>query len=159
MLLSDYSGGTSPVFKDKWYYQYRPGFGLAEWRDDYPGGKKVVMDAPIGWGDTQQIGSSYVNYPQMVWWKSWPPAFSKGVQTVAFEQMFGSFGISTGTYNNVLQFSYLQAWDGKPATGARYWMAEGVGPIALEWLAQDPKNPLIAPMIVTARMDAVVSSV
>jgi len=159
MLLSDYSGGASPVFKDKWYYQYRPGFGLAEWRDDYPGGKKVVMDAPIGWGDTQEIGSAYVNYPQMVWWQSWPPSFSKGCQIVAFEELHPSFSLTTGNYNNVLQFTYLQSWDSKPALGARYWMAEGIGPVAVQWMAQDPKNPIHNPLIITARMDAVISHV
>lgn len=159
MLLSDYSGGVSPVFKDKWYYQYRPGFGIAEWRDDYPGGKKVVMDAPIGWGDTQAVGSSYINYPQMVWYQSWPIAFSKGCQIVAFENLLPTYTNTVGTYKNVLQFTYLQSWDSKPATGARYWMAEFTGPISLQWIAQDPKNPIHNPLIVTSRMDAVISTV
>ena len=30
---------------------------------------------------------------------------------------------------------------GKPATGARYWMALGVGPVATSFLTQDPQDP------------------
>jgi hypothetical protein len=36
-------------------------------------------------------------------------------------------------------------------------MAKGVGPVAVQWLAQDPKD--INRMIETARMDAVISHV
>ena len=45
MLYNNYSG--SGEWLNRWYYQYRTGFGIAEWRDDTPG-KKVVMNPPIG---------------------------------------------------------------------------------------------------------------
>lgn len=158
MLLTDYDSHLT--WKDTWYYQNRPGFGVAEWRDDYPG-KKIVMSPPIGWGEWQEIGGSYINYPKMDLFRSWPPALSKGVQCVAYENLLESMTLSNGvnTYKNVLQLTYLQSWDGKPGTGARYWMAKGVGPVALQWLAQDPKDPLGKPIIQTARMDATISVV
>lgn len=155
MLYDDYDG--KGVWKDRWYYQYRAGFGIAEWRDDYPGGKKVVMDPPIGWGNLEVIGGSYQNSPKMDPFRSWPPAIAKGQQIVAFEKHLANFLVASGiVYQDVLQFTYLQSWDGKPAIGARYWMALGIGPVAVQWLAQDPKDK--TKIIETARMDAVVTS-
>ena len=155
MLLDDYDGNGG-AWRDRWFYQYRPGFGIAEWRDDYPGGKKVVMDPPIGWGNYQEIGGSYINYPKMSFWKSWPPAMSSGVQIVAYEALLNSFENKSGTYNDVLQFTYLQSWSGKPAAGARYWMAAGLGPVSVQWIAQDPKD-ISKPLIQTARLDATIT--
>jgi hypothetical protein len=158
MLYIDYDAHLT--WKDTWYYQYWPQFGVAEYRDDYPNGKKVVMSPPIGWDEWAEIGGSYVNYPKMSPFKSWPPSFAKGVQCVAYEALIPTMTLASGTsYNNVLQFTYLQSWDGKPGTGARYWMALGVGPIAVQWLAQNPTDPLGKPIIETARMDAVVTDV
>lgn len=162
MLYVDYDAHLT--WKDTWYYRHQPGVGIMEWRDDYPGGKKVVMDGicgePIGWGDFQEIGGSYVNYPKMNPFQSWPPAAAHGVQCVAYEALLPSMTVECGdTYEDVLQFTYLQSWDGKPAGGARYWMAKGVGPIAVQWLAQDPTDPTGKPLIQTARMDAVVEDV
>ena len=158
MLYTDYDAHLT--WKDTWYYQNRPGFGVAEWRDDYPG-KKVVMSPAIGWGENQEIGGSYINYPKMDLFRSWPPAMSSGVQVVAYEALLPSMTLANGqdTYKEVLQFTYLQSWDGKPGTGARYWMAKGIGPIAVMWLAQDPKDPYGKPIIATSRMDATVSIV
>jgi hypothetical protein len=74
---------------------------------------------------------------------------------VAFEALLPSLTLDNGkTYDNVLQYSYLQSWSGKAAGGARYWAALGTGPIRLAWMAQDPSNPLGKPLIVTATMDA-----
>ncbi len=157
MLLTDFDAHLN--WKDTWLYQYRPGFGVAEYQDNYPGGKKVVMDGmfgvPIGWGDFTSIGSSYINYPKMNPVKSWPPAFASGVQCVAFEAMLPSLTLDNGkTYENILQYSYLQSWDSSPAGGARYWSAEGIGPIRLQWMAQQKMNPTTSPLIITATMDA-----
>jgi len=156
MLLNEYD--EHQVWTDRWYYEYRPGFGVAEWRDDYPNCKKVVMTPPIGWGDQETIGGSYVNYPKMDMLRCWPPAWSKGIQIVAYEKLLPTFVNSCGSYSNVLQFTYLQGWSGKPATGARYWAAAGIGPVSLQWIAQDPKD-VSKPLIETARMDAQISSV
>ena len=139
MLYNNYdSAGT---WLNKWYYQYRTGFGVAEWRDDYPGNKKVVLNPPIGWGEFQEVGSDYIDYPKFDVFKCWPPAASKGVQIVHFEEHISQMNVLGVYYQDVIKFSYLQNWDGKPATGARYWMALGVGPIATQFLTQDAKDP------------------
>ena len=157
MLYIDYDAHLT--WKDTWYYQYRQGFGVAEWRDDYPG-KKIVMSPSIGWGEYADIGGSYVNKPKMDLFRSWPTAMASGVQCVAYEKLLDRIKLDSGNiYTDILQFTYLQSWDGKPGTGARYWMAKGVGPVAVQWLAQDPKDPTGKPMIETARMDAIVTDV
>jgi hypothetical protein len=56
MLYNNYD--ASLTWLNRWYYQYRPGFGIAEWRDDY-NGKKLVMSPPIGWGEYSRIGANY----------------------------------------------------------------------------------------------------
>ena len=158
MMYIDYDAHLT--WKDTWFYQYKPGFGISEYRDDYPNGKTVGMSPAIGWGEYQDIGSSYINYPKMNPFQSWPPAMSGGIQIVAFENVLTGHITANGvTYNDVLQFTYLQSWSGKPGGGARYWMAKDVGPVSVQWLAQDPKDPYGKPLIQTARMDAVVTSV
>ena len=139
MLYNNYdSAGT---WLNKWYYQYRTGFGVAEWRDDYPGNKKVVLNPPIGWGEFQEVGSDYINYPKFDFFKSWPPASSNGIQLVHFEEHISQMSTLGVYYQDVIKFTYLQNWNGKPATGARYWMALGVGPIQTQFLTQDAKDP------------------
>jgi len=158
MLYIDYDAHLT--WKDTWYYRYNVGIGINEWRDDYPGGKKVVLSPPIGWGENQLIGSDYITYPKMSLFQSWPPAMANGIQICHYEALIPSMTLTNNnTYFDVLQFTYMQAWDGKPGTGARYWMANGVGPIAQKWLAQDPKDPYSKPIIQTARMDATVTRV
>jgi hypothetical protein len=162
LLYIDYDAHLN--WKDTWYMQYRAGTGVVEWRDDYPGKKVVVDGAPFGraifWGDTIDIGQTSVTYPKMNPFLSWPPAASGGCQCLAFEAHLSSMVLFNGTtYDDVLQFTYLQSWDGKPGTGARYFMARGVGPIAVQWIAQDPSNPIGKPLIQTARMDSVVTNV
>jgi len=139
MLYNNYDSNNT--WLNRWYYQYRTGFGIAEWRDDYPGGKKVVMNPPIGWGEIVDLGSTYENKPQFDFFKCWPPASSSGEQIVVFEQRLDSMFVKNVTYQDVIVFSYLQSWNGKPATGARYWMALGVGPIVTTFLTQDAKDP------------------
>lgn len=165
MLYIDYDAHLT--WKDTWYYKVTQD-GLMEWRDDYPG-KKVVMSPGIGWGGFQEIGGTYINKPKMSPFQSWPPAMASGVQICAYEKLLDkwSYGLPessdlvgrAATYTDVLQFTYLQSWDGKPGGGARYWMAKGVGPVSVQWLAQDPTDPYGKPLIETARMDAVVTSV
>jgi len=135
MLYNNYD--TAGTWLNKWYYQYRTGFGIAEWRDDYPKGKKVVLSPPIGWGEFQEVGSTYINYPKFDFLKCWPMAFSNGTQIVSFEEHITQDTAVGVYYQDVIKFSYLQNWNGKPATGARYWMALGVGPIKTQFLTQD----------------------
>jgi hypothetical protein len=161
MLYIDYDAHLN--WKDTWYYNVTQD-GLMEWRDDYPG-KKVVMSPGIGWGATQEIGGTYINKPKMSPFQSWPPAMASGVQIVAYEQLLNTYRYTcsntewASVYKDVLVFTYLQSWSGKPGGGARYWMAKGVGPVSVQWLAQDPTDPYGKPLIQTARMDAVVTSV
>lgn len=155
MLYNNYLPDGS--WGNRWYYRYNTGFGIAEWRDDYPKGKKVVLNPPIGWGEFQEVGSDYIDYPKFDFFKCWPPAASKGVQIVHFEQRLSAFTACAVTYQDVIQFTYLQNWDGKPATGARYWMALGVGPVATQFLTQDAKDPKIVNESV--RWDATVTRV
>lgn len=145
MLYIDYDAHLT--WKDTWYYKVTPE-GLMEWRDDYPG-KKVVMSPAIGWGGMQEIGGTYINKPKMSPFQSWPPVMASGVQIVAYEALV----------DDTLIFTYLQSWAGKPGTGARYWMKKGVGPVSVQWLAQDPTDPYGKPLIKTARMDAVITSI
>ena len=135
MLYNNYD--ANHAWLNRWYYRYNPGFGVSEWRDDYPNNKKVVLSPAIGWGEFQDIGSTYINYPKFDFFKCWPPATSSGTQIVAFEQYLNAYK----SYYDVLVFSYLQNWNGKPATGARYWMAMGVGPVATQFLTQDVTDP------------------
>lgn len=152
MLYSDYD--AAGTLKDVWFYQYRPGFGVAEYRDDYPGGKKVVMNPPIGWGEFAQIGGTYQNSPKMDPFQSWPPAMAQGFQYIWWEQHLDTFTQRDGTeYHDVLQFLYTQSWGGGKASGARYWMALGIGPVSVQWVAQAPDGSIVE----TTRMDGKVS--
>lgn len=138
MLYNNYD--SAGIWLNKWFYQYRTGFGIAEWRDDYPGNKKVVLKPPIGWGEMARIGGTYIDYPKFDFFKCWPPATGYGTQIVAFEEHISQMDVLGVYYQDVLKFSYLQSWGDKPATGARYWMALGVGPIATTFLTQDAKD-------------------
>ncbi len=162
MCLYDYNAHLD--VQDIWYYRYNPGTGIAEFRDDYPqSNKKVVMDGtlgfPIMWGEWLDVGQDFISYPKMNPIESWPPAFGKGVQIVHIEQHLDSWRNTVGTYTDVLVYTYMQAWDGKPGGGARYWAANGVGPVSLQWLAQQPDDPYGKPIIQTARMDSVITNI
>lgn len=155
MLYNNYD--SNGVWLNKWYYKYQPGFGVAEWRDDYPNNKKVVLNPPIGWGEFINVGGSYQNKPQFDFFRCWPPAQGSGDQIVYMEQHLSSFTACAITYQDVIQFTYLQSWGGKPATGARYWMALGKGPVATQFLTQDSNDP--SKIVETGRWDAVVTRV
>ena len=137
MLLSEFS--DKGVQKNRWYYQYLPGVGVCEWRDDYPN-KTVVLRNPIGWGDEVSVGKTYTNSPRMCPTSSWPPAFKAGRQFVHLEKFYPTYVCKSGdTYDDVLQFAYLQTWGrNETIAGARYLMAKGVGPISVQWIAEVP---------------------
>lgn len=155
MLYNNYDSKNE--WLNRWYYRYETGFGISEWRDDYPGNKKVVLKPPIGWGEFQEVGSVYQDKPKFDFFRCWPPATGYGDQIVMYEKRLPEFTACDVIYTDVIQFSYLQAWGGKPATGARYWMALGVGPVATQFIAQDEKDP--SKVIETGRWDAVVTRV
>ena len=156
LLYVDYDAEGKWV--DTWYMRYIPGEGLMEWRDDYPKGglfgarKKIVMNPAIGWGEWAVIGETYKNYPKMNPFSSNPPSFQKGTQIVIYESWTPSMTLSNGDkYEDILTIVYQQSW-GKKTSGARYYLAKGIGPIALNWIAPHPNKP--SEYVTTARMDA-----
>jgi hypothetical protein len=157
LLYVDYNEKGEWV--DTWYLRYEAGKGLMEWRDDYPTGgwftnrKKVVMNPGIGWGEFGEIGGFYRNFPKMDPIRSNPPQFMSGTQTVIWESHIPEMTLSNGDrYTDIITMVYQQSW-GKKTAGARYYMAKGIGPIALNWIAPDPNNP--NNFITTSRMDAI----
>jgi hypothetical protein len=127
-----------------WFYQHRPGFGIAEWRDDHPldGWRRNIFGAkdrhiflnPIGWGEYATIGGTYVNRPVKNTLLCWPPMFAVGEQQIYFEAFLDDFSTYHGVdYTDVLVFKYRQRFGGR-SSGARYYNARGIGPVAIEWI-------------------------
>lgn len=130
-----------------WYYRYVPGFGIAEWRDDYPpsdrflskwfsGGQEVVMmGEPIGWGSVETLGGSYVNHPAVAGLKCWfPRRNNKALQLVRFEELSPEWVTPSGkTFRNVLRLTCVQNWQREPPTLIEFWFAKGVGPVAIKF--------------------------
>jgi hypothetical protein len=132
------------TFLNKWFMQIRPAFGVAEWRDDYPPdkdnprGKIIVMDPPIGWGNVETVPGNYYNKIETDPWQCIPFTIAEAEQTVVYEELLPTFTTWHGdTFENVLVFSYAQKW-GKNVSGARYWMAENIGPIGVSFIIQNP---------------------
>lgn len=127
-----------------WFYRYRPGFGIAEWRDDHPlnGLKRNIFGKrdrhvflrPIGWGECVDLGDIYQNKPIKNTLLCWPPMFAVGHQQVHFEGRLDSFSTYHSVdYRDVLVFKYRQRF-GRRSSGARYYNALGIGPVAIEWI-------------------------
>lgn len=157
MLYDDYNADS--VWQDRWFYKHQVGFGVAEWRDDYPANgvvktlfgdkKKLVFSTPIGWGDKVQIGDYVANTAVVDTLKSCPPQFGSCVQSIVFEAFLPSFQSGGVIYPDVLVFMYQQKW-GSKITGARYWMARGIGPISVQWHGVGPNGQIIE----SSRLDA-----
>lgn len=153
--------GANGNWLNTWFYQYQPSFGIAEWQDQYPQTgilaalfgpvKQVTMSTPIGWGDWANIGSTYTNSPSINPLGSNPPGqFGTGYQAVTFEALDPTFTLSNGTtYTNVLVFADVQIWSGQ-AQETWFWMAQGLGPIAIQFFAPDPSTAVLEP---TTRFD------
>lgn len=127
-----------------WYYKYDAGFGIAEWRDDHPlnGSKRKIFGKkdrhvfinPIGWGEYTVVGDIYQNKPVKNTLLCWPPMFAIGHQHIHFECILDNFSTYHGIdYQDVLVFKYQQRF-GKRSSGARYYNARGIGPVAIEWI-------------------------
>lgn len=151
MIEEDYHDGK---FADRWYMQYRPGFGYAEWRDDYPG-KVITFTEPIGWGEFVTVGGLYVNHPKVDIFRTWPPTLKlNGTQAIVFEALHPTMTLRDGTvHKDVLQMLYQQFW-GDKESGARMWMAKGVGPICIQWVARDNTT---GQLVLSDRYDAVIT--
>ena len=87
MLYEDYNAAGE--WQDTWFYYVKSGYGIAEFRDDYPQKdstlkrifgptKKIVMSEPIGWGDKLPVGGVYQNNPKFDFFKCCPPQTSTG---------------------------------------------------------------------------------
>jgi len=147
LIYGDYD--HTGTFKDNWYLQYQPGQGVVEWRDDYPN-KKVVMSPGIGWGDLVNIGDTFVNKPSFDTFACSPPQIGSGDQIVNFEAHHLKWTNAAGKeWDDVLQISYMQRWGGGKWAGARYWLAAGLGPCAVQWQAENDKGEIVT----TSRMD------
>ena len=152
MIQENYDAAGS--FLNKWYMQIRANFGVAEWRDDTPG-KVIVFSEPIGWGNVQEVPGNYINHPVTDPFQCIPLMAAKATQSVNFEAFLPTFELSNGTiYSDVLQFAYLQFW-GSHASGARYWNAKGVGPVAVQFIIQNGDGT----WTVTDRWDATVNEI
>ena len=162
MLCQDFDNG---VYTDTWYLQYDPVLGVKEVRDDYPQTnkllaslfgptKKQLLSSPILWGNEVEVGQVITCSPSYNTFGSTPPIIGTGFQAVLFEALLPSLTLASGKeYPNILQFMYAQTWSGV-TTGARYWMAEGVGPIAISWLGYGPAGNVT---VTEPRADAVIT--
>ena len=162
MLCEDYNEGT---YQDTWYLQYDPVLGVKEVRDDYPQTNKLlaslfgptqkeVLSSPILWGNEVEVGQVITCSPSYNTFGSTPPIIGTGFQAVLFEALLPSLTLASGKeYPNVLQFMYAQTWRGV-TKGARYWMAEGVGPIAISWLGFGPAGNIT---VTEPRCDAMIT--
>lgn len=164
MKLETYDANAA--WMNSWYLQSVIGSGsnagVWEVRDDLPQtnwlwkllfGNLIISryKVPIWWGNQINIGTIIYNRPSYDPSKCVPPQFGTGFQAISFEQMLDTFVSSTGvTYRNVLVFLYQQTWPGSITTGARMWMAKGIGPVANQWVAGS---------IVQPRQDATVTVV
>ncbi len=142
MLYKNFDGAGN--WLSTWFYRYKPGFGIAEWQDWFPQSgilavlfgpiKKVVMSTPIGWGEWAEVGSVYSNSPTIDFFRSRPPQWGTGFQYVKFEGLLPTFTLSNGDmYSDVLVFYAVQSWNGK-TDAIRFWMAKGIGPVALQFI-------------------------
>jgi hypothetical protein len=162
MKLDSYDANA--VWEDSWYLQSVVGSGsnagVWEIQDNLPQtnailalifGKMIIRRyrVPIWWGNAINIGTIVSNRPSLDTFRCVPPQSGTGFQAIAFEQMLDSFVSSTGvTYHNVLVMLYQQTWPGGTTSGARMWMAKGIGPVANQWVAGSVVEP---------RQDAVVT--
>lgn len=150
--------GPTGAWTDTWFLQAGPQ-GVIEVEDWYPQTnlalatafgpiKKIAFQTPIAWGN-QVLGfpQTNISYPVYNPEACVPPfaASGSGQQTIIFEAHLDNFEHEgVWTYPDVLQFSYAQQWGNGAPTGARYWLAKGVGPIAVAWIAYNANGTLKA---------------
>lgn len=151
MKLASYDKNN--MWMNNWYLQNKVDRGVVEIQDDLPQKNKYLAmifgniiveryDEPILWGNTVEIGSIVSNRPKMSFFRSSPPQTGTGFQAVAFEQVLSTFTTSFGaTHKNVLVQMYQQTWQGGTTSGARMWLAKGVGPVANQWVVGDVTSP------------------
>lgn len=159
LLYVDYDKDMK--WKDTWYIRHRLGKGLEEWRDDniiektdwktkiFGTRNKIVFrdDYPIRWGDVVELGKTYTSYPKSNFFACSPPQLLNGTQSFCYQERIDSFN----GYKDVVTLIYNQAW-GKNNGGAKYWMARGIGPVAVQWITRQGDK-----VITTNRMDATVT--
>ena len=166
MCCQDYATNIDVLaYKDTWFIQFDPKLGVKEWRDDYPQTnsflasifgpiKKQVLSSPILWGNEVTIGNVVSSAPTYSFFGSTPPIIGTGFQEVVFEELLTSMTLFTGmVFKDVLVFSYRQSWNGKNK-GAKYWMAKGVGPVAISWIGYDAEGNVA---VIQPRCDAMVT--
>ena len=166
LVCADYD--AAGAWQDSWRMVYDPRRGVCECSDWYPQSnpelaavfgpvQKENLAVPIIWGGVVEIGRIISNSPTYDAITSTPPfcVNGSGFQAVEFEEILPTFGTANGViYQNVLVFSYAQTWNGK-TKGARYWMAPGVGPVAISWIGYDASGKIA---VVEPRCDASVAN-
>lgn len=153
-------------WKDTWYLRYNSS-GVVEWRDDnivekesittkiFGNRNKIVFQdkKPIWWGDVCEIGKDYQNNPKSDFFACSPPQLLNGTQSFNYIKKLDTFTTKHGDiYKDVVQLIYQQAW-GSKIGGAKYWMARGVGPVAVQWISS-AKVASDTNIYITNRMDA-----
>jgi hypothetical protein len=174
LIYSDYD--HTGAWKDDWELRHVPGWGVAEIADYYPQtGFLAKLFGPvralrfrekewIGWGDVVELGKAYANEPKVDPFASRPPQFGGCKQAITYDILLDSFGTRHGDiWSNVLVQTYLQVW-GTKATGARYWMARDIGPVAIQWVGVIPDEVKYLGvdhskihLVQSSRLDAVVT--
>lgn len=165
LLYVDYDKDMK--WKDTWYIKQKLGYGLAEWRDDniiekesistkiFGNRNKIVFQDkyPIWWGDVCEIGKQYENKPKSDFFACSPPQMLSGTQSFVYQEKLDTWSNKFGTtYKDVVTLIYQQAW-GSKIGGAKYWMAKGVGPVAVQWIST-VKEASGNKIYITNRMDA-----
>lgn len=154
-------------WKDTWYLKVKDGFGISEYRDDnivekqslttkiFGNRNKIVFQEnnPIWWGDVCELGKLYENHPKSDFFACSPPQMLNGTQSFVYEKRMDTWSNKLGViYKDVVTLVYQQAW-GSKVGGARYWMAKGIGPVAVQWISTG-KVASDTRIYITNRMDA-----
>ena len=76
-----------------------------------------------------------------------------GTQSFVYQERFDTWSNKLGNiYKDVVTLVYQQSW-GSKIGGAKYWMARGIGPVAVQWIST-VKEASGSKIYITNRMDA-----
>lgn len=128
-----------------WYYRISPTGDVLEYRDDYP--RKRWLDYLWFWRKNRQVwcldgreiywGCDNLLTTQGV--SITRPCETRGllgqlgVQELGFYDVLPMCHTAAGLFHDVLVMEYWQQWSGGKISGAKMWMAPGIGTIAAEW--------------------------
>jgi len=123
---------------DTWHYVNGPR-GILEDYDIYPNKTtKMVPGKEIIWGNQQNIGD-VIQAQCEIAGGLLGIGDQYGWQEVKFVALIPEFATAAGHFPNVLQIEYWQYWTsmgasgGRISSGAKIWLAKGIGFIRQEW--------------------------